>query len=516
LVTTNGEQSYARGNALQRPHHQSILNNGVSTVPPRSDAGRGAGSNESAPGDTTPQGQPVEDDDDQLLAPGTMVGEYRVEHRIGSGGMGIVFAAVHPLIGKRVAIKVLKADVCNDAVAVERFIDEARIVNQIEHPNIVDIFAFGQMPDGRQYFVMEWLRGRSLRVHIESERLTVAQTCSILIPLTRALLAAHELGIVHRDLKPDNVFLDERGAQTIVKLLDFGVAKLSKTDQRNKRLGQTATGTIVGTPTYLSPEQAKGVSVDQRADIYALGAIAFEALTGRPPFIADTVMEMVAKHLMEPPVQPSAFEPNLPPELDRLVVATLAKSPDVRPTLATWLQTLERVQKDLELESQPRIARRYETPYPPPPVIATPPPEVAPVPVMPTPVRSRRWIGIALAAMLLVGVGVGAAVYYGTSNSNADEFEHVTAPPPNPPAPTAPVAPTALPAPVEPKVEPTADRVEPTPAPAKQRHRHSHAGSGSSVPHKELEPAGSDDDPELLEPGSLGSGSGSSLAGSAR
>jgi len=196
--------------------------------------------------------------EDYDLEPGTALGEYRIEGKIGQGGMGVVFSAVHPLIGKRAAIKILKKELCADPHTLERFVDEARVVNEIGHPNIVDIFAFGEMPDGRSYFVMEWLKGETLRARIARGKLAPAEVGQIVRPLARALEAAHEKGVIHRDLKPDNVFLvDVRGEVATVKLLDFGIAKLARNDHRVEK---TATGAIVGTPQYIAPEQAKGYS----------------------------------------------------------------------------------------------------------------------------------------------------------------------------------------------------------------------------------------------------------------
>ena len=274
------------------------------------------------------------------IAPGTKLGEYQIEAKIGQGGMGVVFSAFHPLIGKRAAIKILKRELCADPFTVERFVDEARVVNQIGHPNIVDIFAFGEMPDGRSYFVMEWLKGETLRARIARGPIEVAETCRVVRLLARALQAAHEKGVIHRDLKPDNVILvEQRDEAPSVKLLDFGIAKLARSDHRVEK---TATGAIVGTPQYIAPEQAKGYSIDARADIYALGGILFELFTGRPPFVADNAMEMVAKHLMEPPVRVSTLAPSISPELDELVFGMLAKTPDGRPSLVKVIDVLER------------------------------------------------------------------------------------------------------------------------------------------------------------------------------
>ncbi|MEO7093239.1 MAG: protein kinase [Polyangiales bacterium] len=286
------------------------------------------------------------------LAPGTKLGEYRIEAKIGQGGMGVVFSAVHPLIGKRAAIKILKKELCADPFTVERFVDEARVVNQIGHPNIVDVFAFGEMPDGRSYFVMEWLKGETLRDRIARGSMEVGETCRVVRLLARALQAAHEKGIIHRDLKPDNVFLvAQRDEAPSVKLLDFGIAKLAHSDHRVEK---TATGAIVGTPQYIAPEQAKGYAIDARADIYALGGILFELFTGRPPFVADNAMEMVAKHLMEPPVRVSTLDPSITPELDDLVLDMLAKSPDGRPSMEKVIDVLERSRDSAAVISRAR------------------------------------------------------------------------------------------------------------------------------------------------------------------
>ncbi len=279
--------------------------------------------------------------DEYDLAPGTALGEYRIEAKIGQGGMGVVFSAVHPLIGKRAAIKILKKELCADPHQLERFIDEARVVNQIGHPNIVDVFAFGEMPDGRSYFVMEWLKGETLRARIARSQIGPIEIAQIVRPLARALEAAHEKGVIHRDLKPDNVFLvAQRDEISTVKLLDFGIAKLAHNDHRVEK---TATGAIVGTPQYIAPEQAKGYAIDHRADIYALGGIIYELLSGRPPFVADNAMEMVAKHLMEKPLPPSHFASMVAPELDDLVLRMLSKTPDGRPSLVEVCDVVERV-----------------------------------------------------------------------------------------------------------------------------------------------------------------------------
>jgi serine/threonine-protein kinase len=322
------------------------------------------------------------------LSPGTQLGEYRIEAPLGGGGMGEVFAAVHPKIGKRAAVKVLKKELSNP-FNVERFIDEAKVVNTIGHPNIVDIFAFGEMPDGRCYFVMELLIGQTLRERIARGPLQSSEVREILKPLTRALDAAHAKGVIHRDLKPDNIFLvDVPGEKPIVKLLDFGIAKLAKADHR---VEQTKSGVMVGTPQYIAPEQAKGHAVDARADIYALGGITFEMLTGRPPFVADNAMEMVAKHLMEAPPKPSSIASGISQELDSLVVAMLAKDPAHRPTLADVALIVDRMKlgpiRLEDAQTSPYGGGARDQDHVTPPVRDTPLPRPGPVSQPPLPLR---------------------------------------------------------------------------------------------------------------------------------
>ena len=266
------------------------------------------------------------------LAPGTQVGEYRIERKIGEGGMGVVYAATHPLIGKKAAIKVISADLGTDETLVQRFVQEARSVNQIGHPNIVDVFAFGQLRDGRNYFVMELLQGESLRGKLTRQFVPLSDAVQILDEVANALEAAHEKGIVHRDLKPDNVFLASvRNNYIIVKLLDFGIAKLAANEGG---ISKTSTGQMMGTPGYLSPEQARGKNVDYRTDIYALGCLMYEMVTGRLPFISESPMDIVMMHLSTPVTKPSVHKPDIPVQLDQLIVQMMDKDPAKRPTLS--------------------------------------------------------------------------------------------------------------------------------------------------------------------------------------
>jgi tRNA A-37 threonylcarbamoyl transferase component Bud32 len=293
--------------------------------------------------------QPVVDPTDRVsrrtaidLRAGTLVGEYEITGKLGQGGMGVVYSATHPVIGKKAAVKVLRKNLCADAEAVERFIQEARAVNQIGHPNIVDIFAFGTLDDERSYLVMELLAGESLQARLRRGPLSREELCHLADGIARALEAAHAHKIIHRDLKPENVFLHEvRGERPIVKLLDFGIAKLADTE--DQRTGLTRTGALMGTPMYISPEQARGYAIDYRADIYSLGVMLFEMTAGRTPFFADNAMDMVAKQLFEAAPRLSSVVPETPPVFDDLVASMLDKDANNRPSLARVREVLEQV-----------------------------------------------------------------------------------------------------------------------------------------------------------------------------
>jgi serine/threonine-protein kinase len=429
----------------------------------------------------------IKPNDGYELVDGTSLGEYTIEGKIGAGGMGTVYSATHPVIGKRAAVKVLNKELCANADAVERFIDEARVVNQIQHPNIVDIFAFGETADGRAYFVMEWLKGETLRARIARGRLSPAEVCAVVRPLCLALHAVHEKNVIHRDLKPDNVFLAEvRDADPKVTLLDFGIAKLA---HRDRRIEKTATGAMVGTPQYVAPEQAKGHAIDARVDIYALGAIAFEMLTGEPPFVADNAMEVVAKHLMEEPRRVSEVVRGVPKELDDLIFAMLAKQADARPSLDDITALIERLR-------QPRFSRALAKV-----------PTLLPVPAQPRAVtaapakRRTLWLALGLGGAVAC-FAIAFAIVSNVGGAPDPAPHEIATPPPvaSPAVPAPPAPPPPLPVQEAPAIAPEIELDKPKPAPIVVKHP-----PAVKRPKPKPQPAKlPDDDKGLIAPGSLG------------
>ena len=261
--------------------------------------------------------------DDELQ--GIALGSYRITRLIGRGGMGQVYQGVHPAIGSRVAIKVLSHECLEHPEFVQRFFDEARAVNFIRHENIVNVLDLAHLPDGRPYIVMEHLDGQTLRGLLTGQQATFDAVVAVIEEVLAALEAAHAKGIVHRDLKPDNIFVTPAGH---AKVLDFGIAKL-----RPELTGQraaTRTGAVFGTPQYMSPEQALGSTVDARTDLYSMGVVLYESITGRRPFEGSTMYALLQKHVTEVPTPPSAHRSGVPPSLDQVVMRALAKDVKAR------------------------------------------------------------------------------------------------------------------------------------------------------------------------------------------
>ncbi|HRC55136.1 MAG TPA: serine/threonine-protein kinase, partial [Kofleriaceae bacterium] len=269
---------------------------------------------------------------------GTVVGHYRVTARLAAGGMGVVYRAEHTLLGKLAAVKVLHSEFSTNRDIVNRFFNEAKATTSIRHVGIVEVFDFGYLESGHAYLVMELLEGEPLSAAIRRGRFGQTAAAALLRGVCSALTAAHAKGIVHRDLKPDNIFLvadPDAPFGVRSKVLDFGIAKLT---DAGISASATRTGAVMGTPTYMSPEQCRGTGeVDHRADLYSLGCVLYELVCGRPPFISQGAGELIGAHLYVTPDSPRRYAPEISPALEGLILSLLAKNPAERPQSAAEL-----------------------------------------------------------------------------------------------------------------------------------------------------------------------------------
>ena len=272
---------------------------------------------------------------------------YRISRRIGDGGMATVYLGEHTSIEKQCAIKVLNIAYAHQQDAVDRFLREARAASRIQHENVIDITDFGRAPNGSVFFVMELLAGEDLATLVRREGpIPWARVRHMALQVCRALAAAHAKGIIHRDLKPENVFRIQRGAdQDFIKVLDFGIARVVTGSMGGRAL--TSAGTVFGTPAYMSPEQCDGRPADARSDVYALGVVLFELLTGRPPFMADSPLGFLKQHCFDAPpsLRETAPDAQIPERVEAVVLKALSKEMDQRyagmEALATALEAVD-------------------------------------------------------------------------------------------------------------------------------------------------------------------------------
>jgi serine/threonine-protein kinase len=380
------------------------------------------------------------------LAGREIAGRYRILAKLGEGGMGAVYRGEQISLKRKCAIKLLKPELSADPGLVRRFNAEAELVARLSHPNVVNIYDFGQDADGTLFIAMEFIEGRPLRAVMNADGpLPARRAVAIAAQVASSLTDAHAHGIVHRDLKPDNVMLTERGREKdVVRVLDFGIAKLRDENKQTVQ-AMTQAGDLVGTPQYMAPEQIRGDKVDGRTDVYALGAVLYEMVTGRLPFEGPTVMAILSKHLTETPQPPSVRRPDLgiPPALDALIMESLAK--DAAQRVASMEQVGERLAAIATQlggsASQPFVvpagvggggawqpgtptqqsAMPAMQPTPMPYAALSPIPGAQAAPAMPTgtppPVRaiaeakkSRKGVWIAIGAIAIAGIAAGAVI----------------------------------------------------------------------------------------------------------
>ncbi len=263
-------------------------------------------------------------------------GRYQLLHELERGGTGTVYRGVHVHVNRPVAVKVLRAALAGNARVADRFAREARIISSLEHPHTLKLYDFGWMEDDRPYLVTEFLDGQTLARRLESGPLSVGESARVAVAILSSLGEAHGKGIVHRDLKPSNVFLQSTDHGERVRVLDFGIARFTASTTL------TEPGMIMGTPAYMSPEQSLRDDIDGRSDLYSVGAILFECLTGRPPFIAPNPQTLILKHALMPPPRLSDLADGLPSGLEDVVSVLLEKNPELRPLDADTV--IERLQ----------------------------------------------------------------------------------------------------------------------------------------------------------------------------
>ncbi|MGZ5291038.1 MAG: Stk1 family PASTA domain-containing Ser/Thr kinase [Actinomycetota bacterium] len=323
-------------------------------------------------------------------------GRYRVERELGRGGMAKVYLGKDTVLGRTVAVKILAPQFADDPNFVTRFRREAQAAARISNQNLVSVFDTGS-DDGVHFIVMEYVEGRTLAQFLTGGgRIMPDRAIDIAMDVCRALSAAHAQGVVHRDIKPGNIMLDDRGD---VKVTDFGIARVVTTAET---VAQTAA--VLGTASYLSPEQAQGQPVDGRTDIYSLGCVLFEMVTGRPPFLGDSPVAVASKQVLEQPTPPSRLNPDVSPDLDAVILRALAKNPENRYASADDLRAdLERVRRGMPVEATPLLPAAAGATQ----VIQREP--SAPTAVLPPaaaePERSRWWIPVLVTLLILAVLG---------------------------------------------------------------------------------------------------------------
>jgi serine/threonine-protein kinase len=344
-----------------------------------------------------------------------IAGKFEIESQIGSGAMGVVYRARQTTLDKWVCVKTMKEDAAADPLLAARFHREARIASRIDHPSSARIIDFGVEPDGLRYLVMEYIDGRDLgAVLAEEKTLSVERAVDILSQTLSALAVAHDLGIVHRDLKPENVMI----SAGVVKICDFGIAQVEE-KSRVPRAKLTSRGLLIGTPEYMSPEQARGESADARSDLYAIGVILYQVLTGSLPFEGSSPIDVAIMQVGYPVLPPSEIVPGIPRSIEEVCLRALEKDPAARFQTAREMRSALR--RAIDAVSLPEVPTLVQT--------------IAPA--------EKRRRGMALIAALLATSAVGALAF----RSQLDHLPAMTAPAMPPPvmAVAAPVVAAMIP-----------------------------------------------------------------------
>jgi len=359
------------------------------------------------------------------LAPGTRLAHYEIVSLLGAGGMGEVYLAEDLRLRRKVALKMLLPELTRDERDLRRFEQEAQAASALNHPNILTIYEFGQA-DGLRFMATEFIEGDTLRQRITRGKLEINTTLDIAVQISRALSAAHACGIVHRDIKPDNVIVRNDG---IVKVLDFGIAKLTErqvteTIHRRSSAPSPSTsepGMIRGTARYMSPEQARGLVVDARSDIFSFGSVIYEMVTGRAAFQGDTTSDVIAEILKAEPPPPVEFAPQLPLELERIIGKALRKDRETRyQTVKDLLIDLQDFKKEAEFQAKLHAGSVSDPVNITPPGWRMPPRALpAPVPSPRGPVRASRWLWAVVLVLIAVALGLLAARKWRTVSSTS-------------------------------------------------------------------------------------------------